>query len=185
MSDLYDLIKIILDLYILFVMKQYYLPSRCIGPSYGSVTWYIALNIPKLNVTAIVRRLGTTPSGEMVTPDNVYDAGWYQGSSRPGQPGAMVLDGHISSWTTHGIFYGLNTLRPGDAIHITRGDGSIVTYLVSKSITYNADQVDMAAVFAPVAKNRPGLNLVSCTGDVVAGTNEFDKRIVIFATLAS
>ncbi|HEU4967085.1 MAG TPA: class F sortase, partial [Candidatus Saccharimonadales bacterium] len=44
--------------------------------------------IPRLNITAIVRRLGTTPDNEIATPDNVYDAGWYQGSSRPGQPGA-------------------------------------------------------------------------------------------------
>lgn len=141
--------------------------------------------IPRLNITAIVRRLGTTPDNEIATPDNVYDAGWYQGSSRPGQPGAMIVDGHVSSWTTHGVFYGLDALRPGDDIHITRGNGSVVTYTVVKSMTYPADKVDMATVLTPVTKTRPGLSLITCTGDIIPGTNDFNKRIVVFASLAS
>lgn len=137
--------------------------------------------IPKLSVQAIVRPLGLTANGQLATPDNVYDTGWYTGSSTPGQPGAMVIDGHVSSWTTNGVFYGLKTLEAGDTIQVEQGDGVIINYSVVEKRVYDYQQVDMSAVLSPVDTSKPGLNLITCTGDVIKGTNEFDERIVIFA----
>lgn len=139
------------------------------------------IRIPKLSVQAIIRPLGLTATGQLATPDNVYDTGWYTKSSTPGQPGAMVIDGHVSSWTTNGVFYGLKTLRTGDTIQVERGDGSIVSYSVVKEQVYDYQQVDMSALLSPVEAGKPGLNLITCTGDVIKGTNEFNERIVIFA----
>jgi len=137
--------------------------------------------IPKLGVQAIVRPLGLTDSGQLEAPYNVYDTGWFSSSAKPGQPGAMVVDGHVSSWTTHGVFYGLKTLGAGDSIKVERGDSSQVEYKVVKTITYDANYVDMQAVLSPVDKSKPGLNLITCTGTVAPGTSEFNKRIVVFA----
>jgi sortase (surface protein transpeptidase) len=137
--------------------------------------------IPRLSVQAIVRPLGLTTGGQLATPDNVYDAGWYTNSAKPGQPGAMVIDGHVSSWTTNGVFYGLKTLQPGDLIAIERGDGTKLNYTVVKKQVYPYQQVDMSALLSPIAGGKPGLNLITCTGDVIKGTNSFTERIVIFA----
>jgi LPXTG-site transpeptidase (sortase) family protein len=137
--------------------------------------------IPKLSVQAIIRPLGLTTTGQLATPDNVYDTGWYKKSSTPGQPGATVIDGHVSSWTTNGVFYGLRTLQPGDAIQVERGDGTMVNYSVIKKQVYSYQQVDMSALLSPVDAGKPGLNLITCTGDVIKGTNDFTERIVIFA----
>lgn len=136
--------------------------------------------IPKLSVQAIVRPLGLTADGQLATPNNVYDTGWYKKSSTPGQPGAIVIDGHVSSWTTNGVFYGLKTLQPGDAIQIERGDGTTISYSVVKKQIYGYQQVDMSAVLSPVDASKPGLNLITCTGDVIKGSNNFTERIVIF-----
>ncbi len=138
--------------------------------------------IPKLSVKAIIRQLGLTSSGQLATPNNVYDAGWYTKSSTPGQPGATVIDGHVSSWTTNGVFYGLKTLQPGDAIQIERGDGTILNYSVIKKQVYGYQQVDMSALLSPINTGKPGLNLITCTGDVIKGTNDFTERVVIFTT---
>jgi sortase (surface protein transpeptidase) len=137
--------------------------------------------IPRLSVQAIVRPLGLTTNGQLATPDNVYDSGWYTKSSTPGQPGVMVIDGHVSSWTTNGVFYGLKTLQPGDIIQIERGDGATVNYSVVKKQVYAYQQVDMVALLSPIYAGKPGLNLITCTGDVIKGTNDFTERIVIFA----
>ena len=137
--------------------------------------------IPKLSVQAIIRPLGLTAAGQLATPNNVYDTGWYTKSSQPGQPGAAVIDGHVSSWTTNGVFYGLKTLQAGDAIQIERGDGTKLSYLVVKKQVYGYQQVDMSAVLSPVEAGKPGLNLITCTGDVIKGTNDFTERVVIFA----
>ncbi|MFI5270830.1 MAG: class F sortase [Candidatus Saccharimonadales bacterium] len=140
------------------------------------------ISIPKLHVNARVLAVGVNSKGALDTPSNVFDTAWYKGSSLPGQPGAMLIDGHISSWTSHGVFYGLNQLNPGDVIQITRGDGQVFSYQVVKTQVYGANAVDMNSALSPVDPSKPGLNLISCSGNVIAGTSEFNKRIVIYAT---
>src|ERR1019366_6494106 len=125
---------------------------------------------------------GVTTTGALATPSNIYNAAWYNESAAPGQPGAMLVDGHVSSWTAHGVFYGLDTLAAGDKIQVERGDGQIFNYQVIKSEVYNSDDVDMNAAITPVDLTKPGLNLITCAGDVIPGTSEFNKRIIVFAS---
>lgn len=140
------------------------------------------LIIPKLGVDARILPVGVTSDGALETPENVFDTAWYDESAQPGQKGAMLIDGHISSWTTHGVFYGLSTLLPGDAIDVQGGNGAIFTYMVVKTQVYDSNNVDMGAALSPIDKTKPGLNLISCTGDVISGTSEFNERIIVFAT---
>jgi sortase (surface protein transpeptidase) len=137
--------------------------------------------IPKLNVKAIVLSLGTTAANQLQSPPNIYETGWYKNSNLPGQAGAMLIDGHVSSWTYHGVFYGIKTLAPGDTIQIERGDGTMLTFVVITSKTYSSNNVNMTAALSPINPHKPGLNLITCTGQVVSGTNEFNQRVVVFA----
>jgi sortase (surface protein transpeptidase) len=158
-------------------------------PSPSAVSNYVVapnlpryLKIPKLGVDARVLQAGVTASGALGTPPNVFDSAWYTGSAEPGQPGAMLIDGHVSSWSTAGVFYGLRTLQPGDTIQIVRGDGTVFNYQVVKTETYTATSVSMMqAAMTPVTPGTSGLNLISCTGDVIPGTSLFNARIVVFA----
>jgi len=138
------------------------------------------IDIPSLGAHARVLKVGINAAGELGTPDSVFDTAWYSGSAKPGQPGAMLIDGHVSSWTTHGVFYGLKNLKSGNIIKVQRGDGQTFQYKVVKSQTYQADKVDMEAALVPVNPNAPGLNLITCTGQVKPGTSEFNQRIVVF-----
>lgn len=141
------------------------------------------INIPKLSVQARIISMSVKASGELKAPGNVYDGGWYSSSSKPGENGAMLIDGHISSWTTKGVFYGINTLKAGDEIKITRGDDKVFTYKVVSVSVSPVDQLNMADVLVSADTARPGLNLISCMGDVIPGTNEFDKRVVVNAVM--
>lgn len=138
--------------------------------------------IPKIDVNARVGSVGLTASGAIGTPSNVYDTDWFNQSSKPGETGAMLIDGHISSWNANGVFYNLHQLQPGDVIEIQRGDGKMFTYKVSEVKIYDKNSVNMKSVLAPIDPSRPGLNLISCYGDVIKGTNEFNKRIVVYST---
>lgn len=138
------------------------------------------LIIPKLTVKTRVLALGITKTNALATSTNVHDSAWFNQSSLPGQPGAMIINGHVSSWKTPGVFYGLKKLAPSDILKIEQGDGTIRSYMVVKSQVYAADDVDMTAVSAAVNPSKPGLNLISCEGSVLSGTNEFSKRIVVF-----
>jgi LPXTG-site transpeptidase (sortase) family protein len=139
------------------------------------------LKIPKLGAYARVLQVGLTKNRALGTPNNVYDAAWYTGSAKPGQAGATLIDGHVSSWTAHGVFYGLKTLKAGDAIQIVRGDGAVLNYQVVKTQVYSADNVDMQAAVTPVTVGKFGLNLITCTGQVKPGTSEFNERVIVFA----
>ena len=159
-----------------------------IKPTVSSVASYtVAANlpryliIPKLGVNAPVLSVGVNSLGALETPNNIYDTAWYNASAQPGQPGAVLIDGHVSSWTSDGVFYGLNTLIPGDIIEIQGGNGLMYNHQVVKTEVYAADNVDMAAAMKSIDPTKPGLNLISCTGDVIPGTNEFNERIIVFA----
>lgn len=143
------------------------------------------IKIPKLGVSARVLQLGIKNSGELAAPTNVFDTGWYTGSAKPGQAGATLIDGHVSSWTTHGVFYGIKNLSAGDAIQIVKGDNSVLTYRVVKTQVYDADKVDMQAAVTPVTQNKSGLNLITCGGHVKKGTNDFDQRLIVFSELVN
>jgi LPXTG-site transpeptidase (sortase) family protein len=138
------------------------------------------LNIPRLSVHARVLSLGILSTGALATPNNVFDVGWYNQSSLPGQPGAMLIDGHVSSWTTPGVFYGLKNLKIGDQLQIVRGDGKTFTYQVVKSQVFSDNNVDMQSAVTPVTAGKPGLNLITCDGQVKPGTSEFSERVIVY-----
>jgi len=139
--------------------------------------------IPKLSIKARVVQLNLGKQNDIQSPTNIYDAGWYTGSSLPGQPGAMFVDGHVASWTANGIFYNLKNLKAGDSIQIVRGDNTTYTYTVVKLQTYPITNVDMLQALSPVTKGQPGLNIMTCAGSVVNGA--YTERLVVYATLAS
>ncbi len=139
------------------------------------------IKIPKLGVSARVLQTGVNSSGALGTPNNVFDAAWYTGSARPGQAGATLIDGHVSGWTTHGVFYNVLKLTAGDTLQIVKGDGTIVNYQVVKTQLYPADNVDMRAAITPVTAGKSGLNLITCAGQVKKGTSQFSQRVIVFA----
>ena len=144
------------------------------------------ISIPAIGVdNAMVIRLGLLKNGSITTPDNIYETGWYENSAAPGQMGAMFIFGHVSSWTADGVFYNLKRLVPGNLIKITRGDNKEFTYKVVALKIYPYTKVDMNQVLAPINKNLPGLNLMTCTGKVIPGTSEFNERLVVFSQQVS
>ncbi len=143
---------------------------------------YISIPVIGVNQARIIR-LGLLQDGQIATPGSIYDTGWYDASAEPGQAGAMFIFGHVSSWTADGVFYNLDKLKTGDSIVITRGDNQTFTYQVVSSKIYPYNAVDMSAVLAPVNPNKPGLNLMTCTGQVIKGTSEFNERLVVFTSL--
>lgn len=145
---------------------------------------YIAIPAIGIRKTPVLA-LGLLSSGAIATPDNIYEAGWYNGSSLPGQPGAMFIYGHVSSWTANGLFYNLKKLVAGNKVYITRGDNKVFTYTVLSTKVYPYNGVDMSQVLSPIRAGRPGLSLMTCTGQVMHGTNEFNERLVVFTGLQS
>ena len=141
------------------------------------------LDIPKLSVHARVIPLGVKTNGTLRAPGNGYDVGWYNASSRPGENGAMLIDGHSNVLGKRAVFAKLGNLVAGDELKITRGDGQVFAYHVRSVEIVDNDKVDMASLLVSADTAKPGLNLITCAGDVIPGTLHLDKRALVKAVL--
>ena len=126
------------------------------------------LSIGKIGVDkARILPMGINHDGELATPNNVFDVGWYEASSKPGQGGTLMIDGHNGGPHVHGVFKKLPDLKAGDVIEIERGDGEVFSYRVVENKTVPLDESD---AYMKVALTSPeagveSLTLISCTGD--------------------
>lgn len=139
------------------------------------------IKIDKLGINAIVLAMGVDSKNKLEAPNNIYNAGWYNGSSRPGEAGGMLLEGHSGIGNYPGIFGHLDNLGKGDTIQITRGDNKIFTYKVVDKKVFDAKKVDMGSMMVSKNPDKPGLNLITCFGEATPGTTEFSHRQIVYA----
>lgn len=140
------------------------------------------VNIPKFNLSARVKAMGVDANNKLIAPGNVHDAGWFQNSAKPGAiGGATLLDGHVSGWTTKGVFYRLKDLVPGDTITVERGDGKVFSYRVVKSQAFDKNAVDMNSAMEPINKSKTGLNLITCSGTYDRASDDYTQRLIVYA----
>ena len=139
-----------------------------------------AIYIDKINVKARTLPMGVNPDGSMQAPINIFDAGWFSSSAKPGEAGAMVIDAHVSGRVGTGLFSKLATLTAGDVVTIEKGDGSKVQYKVLHLEKVPLDQIDMKKVLLPHDGVTRGLNLITCAGTYSKDTGTYDQRTVVY-----
>ena len=138
------------------------------------------ITIEKLGVKARVLQMNVNSDGSMQSPINIFDAGWYTGSVKPGQPGASIIVGHASGTTLGGVFNKLESLNAGDTISVERGDGKILRYQVIKKQTVKLSDVDMNSFIRPADGASEGLNLMTCAGEWIKNSQTRNSRVMIF-----
>ena len=140
------------------------------------------LSIPSIGVSARVLRMGVRSDNQMEAPKNIYDTGWYSGSSKPTDAaGAILIDGHVSGPTKQGVFYNIKKLNTGDEISLERGDGQVSTFVVQRVETKLVSEVDMGVMMQSFDKTKLGLNLITCGGQFNARENKYESRTLVFA----
>lgn len=126
------------------------------------------LTIDRLGVkNSRVLPMNINVNGELDTPNNIFDVGWYESSGKPGEGGTMVIDGHNGGPHVHGVFKNLPSLVEGDVINIERGDGIIFKYKVVENATVplsESDQYMSVAATSP-EEGRESVTLITCTGE--------------------
>ncbi len=126
------------------------------------------LTIEKLGITkSRILPVGVNSKGELGTPNNIFDVGWYESSGKPGEGGTMLIDGHNGGPNIHGVFKDLPTLVSGDIITVERGDGEIFNYVVVENVTVSLDESDvyMNTAMRSPETGKESLTLISCTGE--------------------
>ena len=98
-----------------------------------------------------------------------------------GTPGSAVILGHVDSKRGPAVFFRLRQLRRGDAITITRADGSSVRFVVERIEQYPKDRFPTDAVYYPTLT--PALRLVTCGGQFDHATGHYRSNVIVFATM--
>ena len=126
------------------------------------------LSISKLGINkARILAMGVNAKGELDTPRNIFDVGWYEASGKPGMNGTAIIDGHNGGPHVHGVFKNLPDLAVGDEIVIERGDGVVFKYKVVENTAVPLSESDayMAVAARSPELGKESVTLISCTGE--------------------
>lgn len=138
------------------------------------------LRVAALGVDAPIVRLGLSPDLTMEAPDAPGDTGWYAFSALPGEPGLVVVAGHLDRRGEPGAFARLAEARAGDIVAIDYA-GRTYAYAVR---SLRAVPVDDRAALAAIAGAGSGdaLVLITCTGPFDAVRGRYSERLLVVAT---
>ena len=154
--------------------------ASTLHPANGPITPY-RIRIPALGIDTLVEPVGTTASGLMDVPGNLWDTAWLRTGVKPGASGQAVIDGHLDSVKGSAIFMDLQRLHPGDRIYVSDVDGRELTFRVNALQVLPLDGFPTLRVFGP-AHGRL-LNLITCAGHFDLARRTYDHRLVVFAEL--
>jgi LPXTG-site transpeptidase (sortase) family protein len=145
----------------------------------AQVSLPIRLEIPAIQVNAIIEQVGTTPEGAMAVPSDTKNVGWYNLGPHPGEHGSAVIAGHYDGIQgTKGVFEKLHMLKAGDKLYVEDMSGKRKSFIVRQSRSYNPN-ADASVVFGQSSGNH--LNLITCEGIWDQTQKRYSKRLVIFA----
>ena len=137
------------------------------------------LTIPAISVKTSIELLGVEPDGTLQVPTDADSAGWYRLGTKPGDPGAAVIVGHVDSQRGPAVFYRLGTLVPRDLIRVSWKRGASVFFRVYAVREYAKAEFPTALVYGPTRS--PELRLVTCGGSFDSQTGHYLDNVVVFA----
>jgi sortase A len=143
------------------------------GVSLGGLPTRIV--VPAANVDVPVQEVGVTfENGKAVWETAWRAAGHHLDSAMPGQPGNVVITGHVSvaDRSNLAVFSALDRVAEGDLVEVHSGD-QVYRYAVNKVLT-----VPPSAVKLLRSDSTATVTLVTCTRDL-------KNRLVVIGTLVS
>lgn len=137
------------------------LPTRLVAPTIGLDTSVVEVGVVKQN-------------GKAVWETAWHSAGHHLSSARPGQPGNMVISGHVSvadPRTASAVFANLSRLKAGDVVEVYSGTERY-TYTIQSTSTVLPNALNVLR-----SNHQSRLTLITCTPDL-------KHRFVVVGTLS-
>jgi LPXTG-site transpeptidase (sortase) family protein len=131
--------------------------------------------IPAARVDAPIAEVGVVLSDGVPVWETAWQAaGHHIDSARPGQPGNMVITGHVSVADRRNLaaFSALDTVVPGDSIEVYSGAARYL-YTVERVLVVPPDSVSLLR-----SDNVAAVTLITCTRDL-------KDRLVVVGTLTT
>jgi len=115
------------------------------------------LRIERIGVRSSLVALGLDQQGAVQMPpaNEGMQAGWYQT-----QPKQWIVVGRIESNRARGVFYRLNDLLEGDVLEVSKKDGTVARFTVTRTERIIRDDFFAEAVARD--ETEQGLRLITC-----------------------
>jgi sortase (surface protein transpeptidase) len=156
-------------------------PTQPAGAATMPASAPVRVQIPSIGVDSELMDLGLQADGTLEVPPSGFPAGWYTGAPTPGELGPAVIAGHVSWAGQPGVFFDLRHLSPGDEIVVTRKDGSMALFRVTRVEQFAKDEFPTQAVYGNL--DHAGLRLITCGGEFDRQVRSYNDNIVVFAEL--
>jgi LPXTG-site transpeptidase (sortase) family protein len=140
------------------------------------------LSIPGAKITAPIVDIDVQADGTMQAPPTPDVVGWYRTSARAGDPGNLVLAGHVDWGTNTAVFWGLRELSPSDPIIVRGADNVEHEYRVEWNRVFS--RTDSAAVQYVTGSNDSILTLITCDGVYDRTLHDYSDRRIVRAILS-
>lgn len=140
----------------------------------------VRVQIPAIGVDSTLVDLGIGANKAIEVPADPARVGWLDTTPAPGQQGPAVLAGHVDSVTGPAVFFHLKQLKVGDAISVTRRDGTAVSFTVDGVQTYAKTAFPTQETYGPVPV--PALRLITCGGSYIKSAGGYQDNVVVFAS---
>jgi hypothetical protein len=143
----------------------------------------VRINIPAIDVSAPVQRVGLAKNGAIAVPplDNNNLAGWYSGGPAPGQLGPAVIVGHVDGPKGESIFYHLSQLKPGQKVTLELANHRTTLFTIYSVEYYPKGKFPGSRVYGDYS--RPGLRLITCGGNFLGGSVGYADNVVVYASM--
>jgi Sortase domain len=143
----------------------------------------VALTLPS-GTTMAIDASATGTDGALQIPVDVERAGWWDGSSRLGDPfGSVVVAAHVDSFTQGlGRFVELLGMQPGDVITVRSRHLEQRFVVTTAHLVPRADVTATSGLYA--ARGKPRLVLITCGGDYSPDSGYADNMVVVARPIA-
>jgi len=142
------------------------------------------IRISSIDLDGYVQKVGIDKNNRVAAPNNIYLAGWFVDSKKPGEDGLSIIDGHYDGIQSgsKGIFYRLTELKKTDTFEVELGSSQIKKYEIISVDTLDTDKT-AAVLFSQDPMVKSQLNLITCSGDYDTSAKSYNKRTVVSAKL--
>ncbi|HVV13145.1 MAG TPA: class F sortase [Amycolatopsis sp.] len=142
-----------------------------------------SVDIAKIDAHSTLVPLGLNADNTIQVPpvSRPLEAGWYQYGPTPGEVGPAVILGHVDGNKQKGIFWRLKELAAGDEVVVSRKDGSVARFKVTKVEQIDKDVFPTDAVYGDTAD--PELRLITCGGSFDRSAHSYRDNIIVYAVL--
>lgn len=123
--------------------------------------------------------------GRLADPTGPWVVSWYRQSARLGEPGNMLMAGHVDYWGVGPcVFYNVRHLVAGDQIQINGENGETFTYEVVWNETFLLEELISGKMAEIVSSDgvEQILTMFTCGGEFDYVNGEYLSRTVVRAS---